>query len=106
MKYITRKEIAQRLNIVPDAVRKHELKGNIPEVSKKVKGIVVYPLTSKLEAWMSSNPINKKDYRRDARLKLLPPPDEEVQLLREFLRPGLKNRRTHAEDMSKCRSSN
>ena len=103
MKYITRKEIAEKLNIVPDAVRKLELRGVLPAESIKLKGnIVVYLLTPELETWMSSKPIKKKDYRRDARLGLLPPLDRDVQLLREFLQPGLRFRRTHDEDMAKC----
>jgi len=68
MNYITRKEIGLRLNVISDAVRKLELRGKLPVASHKINGIVVYPLTPELEAWMASNPVTKKDYRRDQRI--------------------------------------
>lgn len=99
MKYITRKEIGLRINVIADAVRKLELRGKMPVESIKVKGVSVYPHTPELEAWMASNPVTKKDCRRDARVGIFPPESEDVRMLREFIKPALRNRRTHFEDM-------
>ena len=103
MKYITRKDIAEKLNITPNTVRQMEMRGTLPAERLKPQGNPVeYLLTPELETWLASNPAIKKDRRRDASAGFSN--TEDVRMLREFLKPGLRYRRTHDADMCQIRS--